>query len=104
MSAIDCLDLLSQTAPGQKYLRRIEITMGCYIMLRTFDGVLLRVLERLRGLQSVHIEIRGDWEQLMPRKRRTLEWSAHIIGHLLVLLKNEVAHVKAITNSTGFFE
>ena len=69
------------------------------------DGVLLRILKRMRGLQSLELNILQDWEDLIPSKDEllfdTLEateiWHERNARDFLLLVKEELSHIKKIT-------
>ena len=95
VSSVECLDLLSQTTPGQTMLRKLRIYLGAIVMMRALTGVLTPILRRLRGLQHIEFKL-GDG------------WDAHVITQtpndyakfgqgFLRLVKSELGHVKTIT-------
>ena len=89
MSSVQCLDLISQTTSGQQHLKHVHMCLGCIHVLRFMDGVLPQTLQRMRGLQSLEMELnkaRGDWYDLIPDAR-----------HFLLVVKNELTHIKTIT-------
>ena len=63
------------------------------------DGALLRILNRMRGLQSVNIELIFEWDETTcdlphPRGKERQERTAR---DFLLLIKEELSHIKKIT-------
>ena len=63
------------------------------------DGALLRILNRMRGLQSVNMEIFFEWDETTrdlphPRWKERVERTAR---DFLLLIKEELSHIKKIT-------
>ena len=63
------------------------------------DGVLLRILRRLRGLHSVNLNFYGDWQDHVRdwSGRNHLKWEKENARDFLLLIKEELSHIKKIT-------
>ena len=80
------------------------------------DGVLLRILKRMRGLQSVELAILRDWEDLLPDQDDIVyyhypeekeEWHKRHARNFLLLVREELSHIKKITmgcRAVDFFD
>ena len=105
LSSVDCLDMISQTSSGQKFLKQLQIDFGRVAWMRIMDGVLLRILKRMRGLQSVELDIFCDWEDLIPDKEDSTDdsleatetWHKRHARYFLLLVREELSHIKKIT-------
>ena len=97
--------MISQTSSGQKFLKHLQIDFGRVAWMRVMDGVLLRILKRTRGLQSVELDILCDWKNLIPETggsfNDTLEeteiWHERNARDFLLLVREELSHIKKIT-------
>ena len=105
MSSVECLDLISQPTPGQQHLKRVHMCLGCVHILRFMDGVLPQILQRMRGLQLLEMELNkagGDWYDLIPDAPSGYdfdddEWASQYARHFLLVVKNELTHIKTVT-------
>ncbi|KAK0509522.1 hypothetical protein JMJ35_007916 [Cladonia borealis] len=101
VSSVDCLDMISQTSSGQKFLKHLQIDFGRVAWMRVMDGVLLRILKRMRGLQSVELDILRDWYDLIPEisfnDEETEIWHERNARDFLLLVREELSHIKKIT-------
>lgn len=101
VSGIDCLDLISQTHPGQGRLKTLYIPLGDYVLIRVLDGTLLRVLKRLRGLQSLELSLACCLEDFCHKNSSNmldyLDWTECLGRDFLLLIQNELGHIKDIT-------
>ncbi|KAF6220879.1 hypothetical protein HO133_002559 [Letharia lupina] len=98
ISAVDCLDLISQTQPGQERLKKLGIKLTHYVLMVFLEGSLLRILRRLRGLQSLQLQFDEAWGEFIPNKSlRIPDWPERFGRSFLLLIKNELGHIKAIT-------
>ena len=63
------------------------------------DGVLLRILKRMRGLQSVELKISQDWQDIIPdgRIHDHLQWEEQKTRNFLLVINEELSHIKKIT-------
>ena len=63
------------------------------------DGVLLCILKRMRGLQSVNLELGYDWNGLIrdPPHGGEEEWQERNARDLLLLIKEKLSHIKEIS-------
>ena len=97
--------MISQTSSGQKFLKRLQIDFSRLTLMRVMDGILLRILKRLRALQSVELDILRDWEDIVPDKEDALDdtfqeaeiWPERNAWTFLTLFREEMSHVKKIT-------
>ena len=99
VSGVDCLDLLSQTLPGQEHLQKIYIELNESVMMLFLGGSLRRILGRLRGLKSLELELAGGWDDFIPTKRFLNSppiTAERYVRDFLILIKNELGHIKAI--------
>ena len=102
VSGVDCLDMLSQTAPGQKHLKRLHIGFTTFALARFMDGVLPRILRRMRGLQELVLTLEESWEDMIPGQPASSynhtdsDWEESYARDFLLLLMTELAHVKMI--------
>lgn len=94
VSSVECLDLMSQTTPGQTMLRKLIINLGTIVMMRTLTGVLPRILRRLRGLQHIEFRITDGWDIYVAKP--THNNYAKFGQGFLRLIKSELSHVKTI--------
>lgn len=65
-------------------------------------GSLLQILTRLRGLQSLEMELQSQWDDLVPvttgiRKSSELLKPERFGRDFLLLIKRDLGHIKAIT-------
>ena len=100
VSPVDCLDMISQTSSGQTFLKHLRIDFGRVACARVMDGVLLRILRRLRGLHSVSLKLLcGDWAELMRdlSVRNQPKRDKQYARDFLLLIKEELSHIKKIT-------
>ncbi len=67
--------------------------------MRVMDGVLLRILKRMRGLQSVNLMIFSYWEDLIQYQPlgSELKGDGEHARKFLLLIKEELSHIKKIT-------
>ena len=91
--------MISQTSSGQTFLKRLVIDFDSVPWLRVMDGVLVRILKRMRGLQSVILDFDFNWdgtteELALPRKYERLESTAR---DFLLLIREELSHIQEIT-------
>ena len=91
--------MISQTSSGQTFLKRLVINFDFVPWLRVMDGVLVRILKRMRGLQSLELDFDCNWDDTtfvptLPRKYERLEATAR---DFLLLIKEELSHIKEIT-------
>ncbi|CAF9942672.1 hypothetical protein IMSHALPRED_004354 [Imshaugia aleurites] len=96
-SGVDCLDLISQTPPGQGRLSKLHIMLSHYTLMLFLGGSLLRILRRLRGLQSLKLEVGFDWDKYIPKSSRTSDWPERFGRDFLILTKEELGYIKTIT-------
>ena len=101
--------MISQTSSGQKFVKQLRIDFGRVAWMRVMDGVLLRILKRMRGLQSVELDIYRDWEDLIPIKEDSLDdslddslkateiWHERNARDFLILVREKLSHIKKIT-------
>lgn len=106
VSGIDCLDLISQTHPGQGRLKTLYIRMGDYVLMRFLDGTFLRVLKRLSGLQSLKLGLGCCFAHLCRTTFKKLldsvDWTECLGRDFLLLIQNELGHIKDITIENFF--
>ena len=65
-------------------------------------GSLLQILRRLRGLKSLELVLGGRWDDFIPTKfssksPQITDWPERFVRDFLLLIKNELGHIKAIT-------
>lgn len=107
VSGIDCLDVISQTQPGQERLKNLRIDLSPYVLMLFMGGSLLRILRRLHGIQSLELQLIEGWREFVPRKDHNnnprpkessanADWSEHFGRDFLLLIKSELGHVKVI--------
>ena len=91
--------MISQTSSGQKFMKHLHIEIGAVEWIRFMDGVLLRILRRLHGLHSVNLDFHGDWQDHMHdwSGRNHLKWVSENARDFLLLIKEELSHIKKIT-------
>ena len=112
VSPIDCLDTISQTSSGQTFLKHLQISFGRVASMRAMDGVLLRILKRMQGLQSVELDILRDWEDLDLDKEDPFDgsleatefWNERKARDFLLLFREELSHIKKITVSQRAYD
>lgn len=98
ISGVDCLDLISQTQPGQERLQKLHIRLSHYVLMLFLEGSLLRILRRLRGLQSLQLQFDDVWDEFIPNNSlRIPDWPERFGHSFLLLIKNELGHIKAVT-------
>ena len=76
------------------------------------DGVLLRILKRMRGLQSVELNFIDDWEEFIPNegysRDHTLEEKEILhernARDFLLLVREELSHIKEITTDRADYD
>lgn len=95
MSSVECLDLMSQTTPGQTMLRKLVINLGTIVMMRTLTGVLPRILRRLRGLQHIEFSLSDGWGTYVAAPYHGDNFARFGQGFLR-LVERELGHVKTI--------
>ena len=95
VSSVECLDLMSQTTPGQTMLRKLVINLGTIVMMRTLTGVLPRILRRLRGLQYIEFRLSDGWGTYVAAPYRR-DACARFGQGFLRLVERELGHVKTI--------
>ena len=91
--------MISQTSSGQTLLKSLHIEIGSMAWVRVMDGVLLRILKRMRGLQSVNQDLEYNWDILvgdLPH-RGEKEWQERTARDFLLLIKEELSHIKEIS-------
>lgn len=91
--------MISQTSSGQTFLKHLVIDFGFVPWLRFMDSVLVRILKRMRGLQSINFDFGRSWddttlELTLPEKYGRLEGTAR---DFLLLIREELSHIKEIT-------
>ena len=100
--------MISQTSSGQKFLKHLRIDFGRVVWLRVMDGVLLRILKRMRGLQSVELVILENWNELIPETGEFLEetdiWHERNTRDFLLLVREELSHIKKITADLAAYD
>lgn len=92
--------MISQTKPGREDLKHLVIDFDNFIFTRFMDGVLPRILRRMRGLQLFEILLDETWEHLLPAKPHDYEesdWPERFARNFLLLTSTELAHIKSIT-------
>lgn len=106
VSPFDCLDMVSQTSSGQEFLKQLQIDVDRVAWMRVMDGVLLRILKRMRGLQSVELHMGRNWKYVIPDSYSlndnpvaTKIWHQRTAKDFLILVGEELSHVKKITMS-----
>lgn len=90
--------MISQTSSGQTFLKRLVIDFDSAPWLRVMDGVLIRILKRMRALQSVKLDFNTDWEDTTCEI--PLPWDERLEGtarDFLLLIREELSHIKMIT-------
>lgn len=96
VSSLDCLDLISQTTPGQERLRKLRVEMSHHLIKLFMEGLVTQILKRLQALQSVELIVNNeDWMSISARRKLV---SSRFFDHdFLHLIKNELAHIKTVT-------
>ena len=63
------------------------------------DGVLLRILKRMRELQSVNLKLDEDWADIIRdwSPDNVSKWQKQNARDFLLLIKEELSHIKKIT-------
>ena len=91
--------MISQTSSGQTFLKRLVIDFNFAPWLRVMDGVLIRILKRMRGLQSVKLDFECDWLEIVNELSllRGKEQEERAAQDFLLLIKEELSHIKKIT-------
>lgn len=91
--------MISQTSSGQTFLKRLEINFELSPWVRIMDGVLVRILKRMRGLQSVNLDFNWNWIEIV----NDLGWlwgkeqEERTARDFLLLIREELFHIKKIT-------
>ena len=91
--------MISQTSSGQTSLKRLKIDFDLTSWVRVMDGVLVRILKRMRGLQSVNLGFKCTWVDivddlhLLGRKER----HERTARDLLLLIREELFDIKKVT-------
>ena len=101
-SGVDCLELISQTQPGQGRLSKLHIRMSHYTLMLFLGGSLLRILRRLRGLQSLKLVVSFDWDTYIPQSISISDWPERFGHDFLILIREELGHIKVITLDARF--
>jgi len=92
--------MISQMKPGQEALKHLSIDLDTFNVTRFMDGVLPRLLRRMRGLQTFQISLFETWEHLLPAKPDDYtesDWPERFARNFLLLTSTELAHIKSIT-------
>ena len=105
-SSLDCLDLISQTHPGQERLREVSIEMSDRMIMLFMEGLIPQILKRLRALQSVELILEDkEWTPTscttIPLKsiKSIRSPSFDRDRDFLLLIKSELAHIKVVTTN-----
>lgn len=98
LSAVDCLDQISQTRSGQERLKKLKIELHHYNLILFLEGSLLQILRRFRGLQSLHLELNENWTFLVPTSNATgiSDWTERFGRDFLLLIKIALGQIKVI--------
>ena len=104
LSGVDCLDLISQTSPGQEMLRKLKICIGPIIMMRLLSGILPRILRRMHGLQQLQISLGEDWNNdSRGDQKESIEECKPLAQGMLRIIKRDLGYIKEITvTDTGY--
>ena len=80
-------------------MKYLEIDFGHTAWVRVMEGVLLRILERMRGLQSVVLDLVFDLDSNVwdLRSRKEEKWRERNARDFLLLIKEELSHIKEIS-------
>ena len=91
--------MISQTSPAQTFVKYLHIDFGRTAWARVMDGVLLRILKRMRGLQSVILDLAYDWDTIVWEIRYGAEDQRpeRKARDFLLLIKEELSHIKVIS-------
>lgn len=105
-SSMDCLDLISQTRPGQERLRSVSIEMSYHMIMLFMIGLIPQILKRLRALQSLKFIVKkkawtwASFDSCTPGKGK----ANHVFDReFLLLIKSQLGHITTI-NTTSFGE
>lgn len=104
VSGVDCLDLISQTQPGQEQFQKIYIELTQYVVMLFLGGSLLRILRRLRGLKLLELGLAEGWKNFIPTERFLSSspiTTERYVREFLLLIKNELGHIKVIKSYPG---
>ena len=107
VSGVDCLDLISQTHPGQERLKKLTVDLSHYVLMLFMGGSLLRILRRMHGIQSLELQLVHGWQGFIPPcaygartpkvSSANKDWLEHFGRDFLLLIKNELGHINVIT-------
>ena len=102
VAPLDCLDMISQTRPGQNRLRKVRIEMDNNNMVELFmEGLIPRILERLRALQSLELMFNGNdkgWASgAFPNTSTRGRCCRLFCRRFLLVIRTELAHVRVVT-------
>ena len=91
--------MISQTSSAQTFLKYLHIDFGRTAWVRFMDGVLLRILKRMRGLRSVILDLAYDWHVMVRDIRYGAEDQRpeRRARDFLLLIKEELSHIKEIS-------
>ena len=87
-------------------MKHLHIEFGPLAWIRVMDGVLLRILRRLRGLHSVNLDFYGDWQDHIHGRsgRKFSKCVTENARDFLLLIKEELSHIKKITMDWACYE
>lgn len=98
-SSLDCLDLISQTSPGQERLKRVSVEMSYHIIMLFMEGLVPKILKRLRALQSLELIVKikdWTWASCYSGPTGRSRGDHPFDRDFLLLIKSQLGHVKTI--------
>ena len=98
--------MISQRSSGQTILKHLRIDFGHTAWVCVMDGVLLRILKRMRGLQSVNLDLEDNWGIIIrdPPPHGEEEWQERNARDFLLLIKEELSHIKEISVGYSIYD
>ena len=101
-SSLNCLDLISQTSPGQKRLRSVSVEMSKHMIMLFLEGLIPKILKRLQALKSLELIVKkkswtwASFDSCTTEKGR----GSHLFDReFLLLIKSQLGHIKTITTT-----
>lgn len=97
ISAVSCLDQLSQIPPGRTLLRHLRIPMNYGIAKEFYGSALLEILNRMHALQSIECIPNNGWHKNVPTYEDITKGLEYFGPKFSGLVQRELRHVKEIT-------
>lgn len=104
ISSVECLDLISQTSPGQIYIKKLDIYLYPIVMMRFLTGVLPRILRRLRGLHQLKLSLADFWDCYIPDPKALKNGDAIFGRGFMQIIQRELGHIKEITLNANYLD